>query len=577
MKERQPEPGYPMRLALVSVCLCTALGTLLWRVVDLQINDRAFLQGQGDARVVRTEPIPGHRGMIVDRRGEPLAVSTTVASIWADPSLLDPDEVPLGELAASLEMAEESLRERVRAFAGKRFVYLRRHMQPAAAERVMELGVPGVSVRREYRRFYPAAEVAAHVVGITDIDDRGQEGLELAYEQVLAGTPGAKQVVKDRRGRVVRRLRTLRAADPGEDLQTTIDLRIQYFAYRELKSAVRQHRARGGSMVLIDVPTGEILAMVNQPSFNPNDRRDMKVAYLRNRAITDSLEPGSTVKPFTVAAALATGRYHPATLLNTSPGHMRVDGKTVRDHRDYGMLDIRDILAKSSNVGITRLALDIGPQRVREVFGQVGFGESTGTGYPGEDSGMLPSRRKWKDIQTATLSFGYGLSATPLQIAQAYATLAAGGVRRPVSLVRAAAGPEPWRVMEVKIANRVLGMLENVTEEGGTGTRAGVSGYRVAGKTGTVHKVDGKGGYAEDDYVAMFAGVVPASRPRLAGVVVIDGPRGEKYYGGEVAAPVFARIMGDALRILNVPPDAAGNRLVRRGTEPVARDKNADA
>ncbi len=558
--EQQETATHGWRIGFLGVVLGAAAVVLVGRVAHLQVLQQDFLQDEGQARVVRTERMEAHRGFILDRRGEPLAVSTSVETLWADPVQLETAAERLPELAAALGMDAAKLERSLADHAGRRFMYLRRHMTPDAAGQVVALRVPGVYARREHRRYYPAGEVAAHVVGITNIDDAGQEGLELAYDRSLAGTAGRKEVVKDRYGRVIRSLRVLDAPRPGQDLRTTLDMRIQYFAYRELKAAVRQHRARSGSLVVLDVNNGDVLAMVNQPSVNPNDRGRLNLAALRNRAMVDTFEPGSTVKPFTVAAALEQGGVYPATRINTSPGWMRVGRKTIRDHHDYGILDLGGILTKSSNIGVTRLALDMPAEKLRGMFHRVGFGTASGTSFPGEESGVLPSRRRWKDLEVATLAYGYGLSVTPLKLAESYMVLANGGVYRPVRLVQGGARQEPVRVMDARIAGQVLNMLAGVVRTGGTGTRAAVAGYQVAGKTGTVHKV-GRGGYEESEYMSVFAGVAPLSRPRLAVVVLVDRPSGEKYYGGEVAAPVFSRVVTNALRILNVAPDATPARV----------------
>ncbi len=561
MSKQQPvELTHPWRIGLLAVVLGAAAVVLVGRVVQLQVLQQDFLQGEGQARVVRTERMEAHRGVIIDRRGEPLAVSTSVETLWADPAMLVavPEHWP--RLAAALGRSPADFEKQLAAYKGKRFMYLQRHITPEAAERIMTLRIPGVSARREHRRFYPAAEVAAHVVGITNIDDAGQEGLELSYNRHLTGTPGLKEVVKDRNGRIIRTLRIIEQPQPGREIRTTLDLRIQYFAYRELKAAVRQHGARSGSVVVLDVTSGDVLAMVNQPSVNPNDRASLKLAGLRNRAMTDTFEPGSTVKPFTVAAALEHGRVYPATRINTSPGWMQVGRKTIRDHRDYGVLDVAGIISKSSNVGVTRLALDMPAEKLRSMLQRVGFGATSGIVFPGEEAGLLPTRRRWKDLEVATLAYGYGLSVTPLKLAEAYLVLANGGMHRPVRMIQNDALAEPTRVMDKRTASQVMTMLGDVVKQGGTGTRAAVSGYQVGGKTGTVHKV-GRNGYEDSEYRSIFAGIAPLSQPRLAVVVMVDAPSGDKYYGGEVAAPVFSRVVTNALRILNVAPDATPARV----------------
>lgn len=560
--EQDLTPTHSWRIGLVAVVLVAAGLVLTGRILHLQILQQDFLQGEGQARIVRVERMDAHRGAIVDRRGEPLAVSTSMESLWADPARLAKAGDHWPRLEQALGYRRGALEKRIEANRGRKFMYLKRHLNPAQAEQVMALGVPGVSVRREYRRFYPAGEVAAHLLGMTNIDDVGQEGLELAYEQHLAGRAGMKKVVKDRNGRVIRTLRVVEPAQPGREVRLTLDLRIQYFAYRELKAAVQQHGASGGSLVILDVTNGDVLAMVNQPAWNPNDREGLHPARMRNRAMTDTFEPGSTIKPFTVAAALETGRIHPATKIDTSPGWMRVGRKTIRDHRNYGVLDVAGILSKSSNVGVTRLAFDMRPEALREMLHRVGLGRPPATAFPGEAEGVLPAHRRWKPLDVATLAYGYGLAVTPLKLAEAYLVLANEGRHLPPRLLASGAAPRAQPVMDPRIAAKVLDMLTGVIAAGGTGTQADVTGYRVAGKTGTVHKV-GRAGYDEDRYRSVFAGVAPASRPKLAVVVLIDEPAGDKYYGGEVAAPVFSRVVTDALRILNVPPDAQSARVAR--------------
>jgi len=420
----------------------------------------------------------------------------------------------------------------------------------------MALGLPGVNLQREYRRYYPAGEVTAHVVGFTNIDDRGQEGLELAYDEWLRGTPGSKRVLRDRLGRVVRNVEQIRKPEPGRDLTLSLDRRIQYLAYRELKRAVFHHQARSGSLVILDVHTGEVLAMVNQPSFNPNDRRQFLPAQTRNRAVTDVFEPGSTIKPFTIAAALLSGRYRPNTLIDTSPGHYRLGRAVIRDDRDYGRINLTTVIQKSSNVGASKIALSLPDELLYRVQDSFGFGAVTGSGFPGEVGGLINDAGHWRRIEKATVAYGYGISVTALQLVRAYAALADDGRLHPVSFLRVTS-PEPARrVLPARVARQIRRMLEAVVADGGTGTRARIAGYRVAGKTGTVKKAVA-GGYSEDRYVSVFAGFAPASHPRLAMVVIVNEPRDGIYYGGLVAAPVFSRVMAGALRMLGVAPDAA--------------------
>ena len=545
---------YTWRFRLVLIMLLCLTCVVISRIVYLHLMEDEFLQGQGDARSLRTTSIPAHRGMILDRNGEPLAVSAPVESIWLNPQEFSPQGDDLKKLAKAAGIKEGKLKALIKRNHKKQFLYLKRHMTPAQAALVLDLNLPGVYADNEYKRYYPAAEVATHLVGFTDVDGLGQEGMELAYNEWLKGEPGKKRVLKDRLGRTIKDIQALSAANPGKDLALSIDLRVQYLAYRELKAAVQAHKAKSGSAVVVDVQTGEVLAMVNQPSYNPNNRKRMKVAHLRNRATTDVFEPGSTVKPLTVAAALASGKYRPETTVNTSPGYVRIKGKTIRDHRNYGTLDLTHIITKSSNVGVTKLALSLHEDTVRNLFFNAGLGQSTGSGFPGERTGTLPHYPAKRLVERATMSYGYGLAVTPLQLAQAYTTLASGGIKYPLSLMKLQGDPEGDRVMPERVARQVVKMMETVTQEGGTGRRAKVPSFRVAGKTGTSHKV-GSQGYADDQYVAVFAGLAPASNPRYVTVVMIDDPQGEEYYGGEVAAPVFSRVMAGTLRLMNVAPD----------------------
>ncbi|WJW75014.1 penicillin-binding transpeptidase domain-containing protein [Thiohalobacter sp. IOR34] len=558
MTQNEQSPDFPRRRWLLLGAFALAFGVLAWRALDLQIIHQGFLQDQGDARHLRVVSLPAHRGMILDRNGEPLAVSTPVDSVWANPQLLVPARDYLPPLARLLGLDVDRLQRLLAARADREFVYLRRHVTPTVAAQVRALDAPGVSLQREYHRYYPDGEVNAHLLGFTDIDDAGQEGLELAYDDWLRGTPGAKRVLRDGRQHVIEDVERLRAPRPGKDLRLSIDRRIQYLAYRELKAAVRRHRARSGSVVVLDVRSGEVLAMVNQPSFNPNNRRHLKPAQIRNRALTDVFEPGSTMKPFTIAVALASGRYRPDTPVDTRPGLFQVGVNTVRDVHNYGRLDVTGVIRKSSNVGAAKIALSLPRERLWQLYSDLGFGQLTASGFPGEASGLLAHHRRWHDIEQATMAFGYGLSVTPLQLAKAYAVLAADGWQRPVSLLRVEQAPAGRRLLPASVARQVRAMLEEAVGPEGTGQAARVQGYRVAGKTGTVHKATA-GGYAEHRYYAVFAGLAPASRPRLVTVVMINEPSNGDYYGGKVAAPVFSRVMAGALRLLNVPPDDLGD------------------
>ncbi|MDR9424427.1 MAG: penicillin-binding protein 2 [Marinobacter sp.] len=538
----------------------TVLGVFLlvmagigWRLVDLQLVDDEFLRQQGDVRTIRVESIDAHRGVVMDRYGEPLAVSTPVQTIWANPSETNPDDPDIARLAALLDQSEDALRQRLRDYAGREFIYLRRKVQPSLARESLDLGIGGIYARQEYRRYYPAGEVTAHVVGFTDIDERGQEGIELAYNNWLIGESGRKRVLKDNRGRVIKDLMLIREASPGRDLHLSIDLRLQYLAYRELKAVVGAHDARGGTLVMLDVDTGEVLAMVNQGSYNPNDRSQLAPANLRNKAITDLFEPGSTMKPFTIAAALESGEYKPDTIVDTSPGYRRFGRFTIRDHRNYGPIDLGEIIVRSSNVGASRIANDLGGDKLRSFFARLGLGQGTGTGFPGEAVGILPARFEWRPVEEATLSYGYGMSVNALQLAQAYMVLANGGIRYPISLIRQDEQPAGERVLSEQVSAAVREMLKDAVAKG-TGGRAQPSLYAAGGKTGTVHLV-GASGYEKDQYKAIFAGMAPVDNPRIVTVVAVDAPQAGEYYGGEVAAPVFARVMGDALRLLNVKPE----------------------
>jgi len=542
-------------MRIVWLFLLVAAAGVVWRLVHLNITERSFLMRQGDARMVREVPIPAHRGMILDRRGEPLAVSAPVVSLWANPQVLGANLDQAKQVAAALGLSEENFLERLERLKNKEFMYLKRHVNPSEAGALLGHGWLGVHGRREFHRYYPSAEVATHLVGFNNVDDQGQEGLELGYESWLQGASGAKMVQKDRTGRTVKDLKLLTAGQPGKDLVLSIDMRMQYVAYRELKAVVQQHHAASGSAVVLDVATGEILAMVNQPAYNPNNRAVMSIDSLRNRAMTDVFEPGSTMKPVTIAAALMSGQYDPDSQVDTSPGFIKVKSKTIRDHRNYGVLDITGIITKSSNVGVTKLALSLPENSIRDTFYSFGLGQSTGTGFPGESAGILPSYAKWNPINLVTMSYGYGIAVTPLQLAQAYSVFASYGLKRPISMLKQETVLEAERVMPERVAKQVIAMLETVTQSGGTGTRAQVPSYRVAGKTGTVHRISKQGGYDDDRYAAVFAGMAPASKPRLVCVVIVDDPKGEQYYGGEVAAPVFSRIMAESLRLLNVAPD----------------------
>ena len=543
------------RVSLVIAFFVLVAGSLVARAVHLQVFNKDFLNQQADSRHLRTEKIFAHRGSITDRNGDPLAISTPVDSVWANPKKLAVaiDRVPA--LARSLDLDLELLMRRITRSMDKEFLYLKRHLSPDQAHTVMALKLPGVNVIREYRRYYPAGEVTGHLVGFTNIDDDGQEGLELAFNHWLSGDSGAKRVLKDRLGRSVENVESIRPARHGKDLRTSIDLRLQYLSYRTLKAAIQQYKAESGSIVILDIVTGEVLAMANQPTYNPNDRAQYSAERYRNRAITDIFEPGSSIKPLIIAAALESGRYRANSIVDTAPGYVVVGPKKIEDPRNLGRISLTTVLSRSSNVGATKIALSLEPEQLWATLTRFGLGSLTASGFPGESAGMLTHYSDWRQISQATLGYGYGVSVTPLQLAQAYAAIGSGGVLRPVSLVRLDEPVPGERIVDRETAVTIRRMMEEVVRPGGTGNNASIAGYRVAGKTGTAWKF-AAGGYSEDKYFSIFAGLVPASNPRLAAVVVIDEPSGDLYYGSDVAAPVFADVMAESLRLLAIPPDA---------------------
>ncbi len=564
--------SFRWRAHLLFGLLSFSAAALAWRAVDLQLVDKRFLQNKGTQNFSRVMEIAAHRGTITDRYGEPLAVSTPVDSVWANPKelALAPDQIP--RLARALKMSNQELTRRITSNLSREFLYLSRHRQPADAQKVKALGIPGVYLMREYRRYYPAGEVAGHILGFTNVDDAGQEGLELAFDHWLAGEDGAKRVIQDRYGRIVQDVDSIRAVRPGRDLVLAIDLRIQYLAYRGLKSAIRENRARAGSVVVLDVTTGEVLAMVNQPAYNPNDRSQFSAAMYRNRAVTDIFEPGSSMKPFVVAAGLASGKYVEDSLIDTSPGFIKVGATTVEDeHGSLGRINLATVLAKSSNVGMSLLALSLEPEQMWNTLTQLGFGQVTTSGYPGESAGLLSHYSHWRAVAISRMSYGYNLSVTPLQLAHAYATLGAKGVMRPVSFLRVEGSPPGVQALDAKVSGGLIHLLESVVTSEGTGLRAAIPGYRVSGKTGTAYKAMA-GGYSTDKYMAVFGGIAPATNPRLAAVVVIDEPTAGKHQGGEVSAPLFSEVVGGALRLMAVPPDQ-----IVRGMDDVSKPVQAQA
>lgn len=557
--KQEKRPLTPWRRLSVVVVFMALVFTLLVKTLDMQILHSEFFEQQGDARQLRTVSITAHRGDIVDRHGEPFAVSAPVNSIWINPQVAKDHLDEFGVLAKLLSLDAISLKEKIKRNESREFLYLQRHASPELANEVMALKVPGVALLNEYRRYYPSGEVAAHIIGFADIDDNGQEGVELAFDDWLKGRSGKKRVIRDRLGRAFDDIERIQSVEPGKTLKLSLDKRLQYLTYRTLKAAVLKHDAVAGSAVVLDVKTGEVLAMVNQPSFNVNDRKQLKPQATRNRAVTDVFEPGSTMKPITIAAALESGRWKPFYKVETAPGYMQVKGNTIRDERNYGDLDVGGVLEKSSNVGISKIALAMDAEEQWSMYQKVGFGAATGSGFPGEASGQLSLDALNNDFTRASMAFGYGISVTPLQLAHAYSAIAADGILRPISfLIDDDEGENKVvkgeRVMSVETARAVRKMMQRVVSDKGTGKRASVANYSVAGKTGTVHKFIA-GGYAEHRYLSIFSGMVPADNPELVMVVMIDEPRNGEYFGGLVAAPVFSDVMSGAMRLLDIAPD----------------------
>jgi cell division protein FtsI (penicillin-binding protein 3) len=568
---------FVLRVRVVFFLLLLSALALIARAAYLQTRINDFLVAQGNSRFSRVVPTRAHRGEITDRFGELLAVSTPVDSIWVNPQeLMDAPEA-IKALAHALKREPNALTRYVSSNLDRSFLYVARQLQPYEAAVVRERGITGVYFSREYRRYYPAGEVMGHLLGFTNVDDEGQEGLELSYNSWLAGVNGLKRVIQDRYGRVVQNVESITDARPGRDLVLSIDLRIQYLAYRELKQAFLNNRAVGASMVVLDVDTGEVLAMVDQPGYNPNDREQLAAEHFRNRAMTDLFEPGSSMKPFVLAAALSSGRFRKESVIDTSPGYIEVGDRRVSDeNHDFGAIDLTTILAKSSNVGMTKVALALQPRQLWEVLEKFGFGRVTGAGFPGEAAGIFSDYSHWRPVGISSLSRGYGVSVTALQLAHAYSVLGTGGIDRPVTFLRSddRTSSEGVDALDPHVSEDIMSMLEAVVGSGGTGKKAAVNGYRVAGKTGTARKaVDG--GYDRSKHFAVFAGMVPASRPKLVAIVMFDEPNEGEYHGGDVAAPVFANVMSGALRLLSVAPDDvdyAKARSAQRPERPIARD-----
>ncbi|HSH71985.1 MAG TPA: penicillin-binding protein 2 [Methylophilaceae bacterium] len=550
-------PVWRRRVLLILVL--AGFAVLLGRSIYLQSLHKAFLQKEGDARYSRGITLPAHRGMIVDRNGELLAISTPVESIWASPPDVKITADQLKKLGALLNIKQAEITRKL-ANQQREFVYIKRRIPPELASQIMRLAIPGIFMQREYRRYYPAGEVTAHLVGFTGVDEKGQEGFELKYQDWLSGKSGSRRVIKDRQGHIVEDLEAVKVPQDGHDVTMSIDRKIQYLAYRELAKAVEDNKAKAGAAIVLDAKTGEVLAMVNLPTYNPNNPVNM-AGRSRNRAIVDMFEPGSTLKPVTAAAALETGNFTPDTMIQTSPGTLSIGPATIHDAHPQGLISVSQVIQKSSNVGAAKMALTLKPQYMWGVFNQLGFGTPTHIGFPGEAAGQLRNYKTWRPIEQATMSFGHGISVTLLQLARAYTVFANDGELRPVSLLKLKDIPVGQQVFSAETAQHVKDMLELVVLPGGTAPKAQVAGYRVAGKTGTAHKL-GVGGYQADKYVGSFVGMAPASNPRLIIAVMIDEPSNGQYYGGSVAAPAFSNIMSGALRMLAVPQDAPNDNVV---------------
>jgi cell division protein FtsI (penicillin-binding protein 3) len=566
---QQTESHQPIwRLSLVFIMIFALLSIIGWKIIDLQVLNNTVLQEQGDARTVRNDVIVANRGNIVDRNGDPLAISSPVLSLWVNPKEVLQHPEQKSELAAAMfaiDVDPELINKRIVDNAQREFLYVKRMMPPAEAEAVLAMNIKGIYAKEEYKRFYPMGEAAVHIVGMTNADDAGQEGMELAYDDWLSGIPGSKQVLKDRLGGIIREVKVNAEAEPGNDLMLSIDSRLQYIAYKTLKEAVAFRGASAGTATILDANTGEVLAMVSQPSYNPNNLSSLDDGELPNRAMVHRLEPGSTMKAFTMTAALESGLFDTNTIVETSPGYVMVDGKAIKDPVDYGPANLARIIAKSSQVGASKVGLAIGEQAMVSVLARVGFGQSLGTGFPGEETGVLPSFARWSKRDIANLAFGYGFQVTPLQLAQAYAIFANRGIRKPVSLLKVDEPAAGTRVIDADLAETIVGMLKGVVskEMGGTGVAANIPLYQVAGKTGTTWFYEQGKGYDDDNYISWFAGFVPADNPRIVAVISIHQPQGKDYGGGAVAAPVFSQIASGAMRVLNVPPEAPASNLVQ--------------
>lgn len=526
---------------------------LLGRAFYLQGMDHGFLQAKGEARYGRVIEMPASRGPVKDRNGQPLAISTPVESIWATPDDVELDGGRLKALAHALALNPAELRQKV-ANKDRQFVYLKRQIPPDQAAKVMALRIPGIFEQREYRRYYPTGELMAHVVGFTGVDDNGQEGIELAEQARLAGVPGSRKVIKDRRGRIVEDVESVRAPRDGAPVELAIDQRLQFLARRELKAAFEAHHAKSASLVILDAHTGEVLALVNQPDYNPNNRADVTGAQIRNRCVTDTFEPGSIMKPFTIAAALDAGIVKPDTLIQTAPGHMKIGHWTISDDHPHGLLTVAQIIQVSSNIGAAKIMLQMTPEHMGTLFHELGFGMAPQTGFPGEAKGVLRPWKTWRPVEQATIAYGHGMTVSLLQMAHAYTVFTNEGRLLPLSLLKREDAPAGKPIYSARSIHAVIRMMEMAVMPGGTAPLARVPGYRVAGKTGTAMK--NENGHYEHKYQSSFVGFGPVSDPRFIVAVTINEPQGGHYFGGDVSAPVFSAVMGSALRLMAIPPDA---------------------
>jgi cell division protein FtsI (penicillin-binding protein 3) len=561
------------RSRLVFFLAAAGFATLAGRAFYLQAVDTTFLQAKGEQRYGRVIDLPASRGAVKDRNGQPLAISTPVESIFVTPDEAEPEEGQLRSLAKALAMPVEDVRQKIDK-KDRQFVFLKRQISPDQAAKVMALRIPGVFQQREYRRYYPAGEVMAHVVGFTGIEDNGQEGIELAAQSRLAGTPGSRKVIKDRKGRIVEDVESVRPPRDGAEVTLALDQRLQFLAHKELKAAVAQYRAKAGSIVIVDAKSGEVLALVNLPDYNPNNRANVTGAQTRNRSVTDLFEPGSTMKPFTVAAALDDGIVRPDTLIDTGAGSIRIGGWTINDSHPMGMLTVAQVISKSSNIGAAKIQLQMPAERMGTLYRELGFGSAPQTGFPGEAKGVLRPWAQWKPIEQATMSYGHGLSVSLLQLARAYTAFTNDGQVLPLSLIRQASQPIGRPLFSAKSVAEVVRMMEATVSPAGTAPQARVPGYRVAGKTGTAYKAE-NGSYADRKYVSSFVGFAPVTDPRFIVAVMLDEPQGSKHYGGDVGGPVFSSVMGSALRLMSVPPD--GVPMINAGAPPSNEPHRAEA